>query len=84
MNAYKYVWRADRKNEGEDIDKAKWYLRRAELINKEYDRWPVDFDIDFISVMKNLIENIEHQEIYDQASFVLNDLDNVNLPSLEE
>lgn len=33
-NAVKYLWRADHKNGNEDIEKAKWYLKRE--ANREY------------------------------------------------
>lgn len=35
-NAFKYIWRADKKNGVEDIDKAIWYLNKyKELCNGE-------------------------------------------------
>lgn len=33
-NAMKYLWRADQKNELEDLKKARWYLDR-EIANRE-------------------------------------------------
>ena len=38
MNAFKYLWRSDRKNGDEDLKKAKWYLDTyllSELLNDE-------------------------------------------------
>ena len=36
LNAFKYIWRADKKNGIEDIQKAAWYLRKyLELTEKE-------------------------------------------------
>ena len=34
-NAFKYVWRADRKNGIEDVDKAIWYLNKCKELRKE-------------------------------------------------
>lgn len=34
LNAFKYVWRANKKNGAEDIKKANWYLTYAEKLNK--------------------------------------------------
>jgi hypothetical protein len=28
LNAFKYIWRTDRKNGREDLEKAAWYLRK--------------------------------------------------------
>lgn len=36
LNAFKYIWRADKKNGIEDLNKAAWYLNKeAELLNLE-------------------------------------------------
>ena len=38
LNAFKYLWRSDRKNGNEDLKKAKWYLDTyllSELLNDE-------------------------------------------------
>lgn len=36
LNAFKYIWRADKKNGIEDIRKAAWYLRKyMELAEEE-------------------------------------------------
>jgi len=36
LNAFKYIWRADKKNGIEDIRKAAWYLRKyLELTEEE-------------------------------------------------
>ena len=35
LNAFKYLWRADKKNGSEDISKAKWYLDKAEELELE-------------------------------------------------
>ena len=47
MNAFKYLWRADRKNGDEDLKKAKWYLDTyllSELLNSEDPYEPYDPD----------------------------------------
>lgn len=36
LNAFKYLWRSDHKNKTEDLQKANWYLNKAEeLIKRE-------------------------------------------------
>ena len=47
MNAFKYLWRSDRKNGDEDLKKAKWYLDTyllSELLNSEDPYEPYDPD----------------------------------------
>ena len=48
-NAYKYLWRHKHKNGEEDLNKAKWYINKAEevhnLFNASLDE--NDFDRDF-------------------------------------
>lgn len=34
LNSFKYIWRAQRKNGLEDLQKAQWYLNRL-IMNKE-------------------------------------------------
>ena len=38
MNAFKYLWRHERKNKEEDIKKAKWYLNKITELEMDY-RW---------------------------------------------
>ena len=39
-NAYKYLWRHTNKNGMEDLDKARWYLRKAsDIIDNARDTW---------------------------------------------
>lgn len=33
INAFKYLWRAEKKNQVEDIDKAIWYLDKYKALN---------------------------------------------------
>lgn len=75
MNAYKYIWRSDKKNGEEDIAKAKRYLRQAELTHIDYDSWPIYFDYDFIKIMRNQIESMEVKEICQQATSVIKEID---------
>lgn len=35
-NAFKYVWRASKKNGQEDVDKARWYLDKYTSIKEDY------------------------------------------------
>ena len=37
LNAFKYLWRYKNKNGTEDIDKAGWYLTKADKIFQSYD-----------------------------------------------
>ena len=35
LNAFKYLWRTDRKNGREDIEKAVWYLKKYVELTKD-------------------------------------------------
>ena len=45
LNAFKYLWRSDKKNGIEDIDKAAWYLNRLQSLEAAYEDDP-DIDDD--------------------------------------
>ena len=49
-NAFKYLWRSDRKNGREDIEKASWYLKRYLELTEEKETVSVEGDNEVIEV----------------------------------
>lgn len=63
MNSFKYLWRHKNKNGKEDLDKANWYLEKANDTLKPYTlRWDlVDSDeCDFVLWANDMICKIRH------------------------
>lgn len=57
-NAFKYLWRFKNKNGEEDLNKADWYIKRVEYLNrKEY----VTYDIQ-LENLKDIINTYKKKE----------------------
>ena len=63
MNAFKYIWRADRKNGIEDLNKAKWYLDTLLLGEKDWEEEDEDQESDEL-----FDEVIDLRKVIDQIS----------------
>ena len=48
-NAYKYLWRFENKNGSEDLNKANWYINKAEEL---FDKYSNCSDVNFQYLMK--------------------------------
>jgi len=44
-NAFKYIWRWKNKNGTEDLNKANWYLTRADILTRDRNIGLPDFEI---------------------------------------
>ena len=58
-NAFKYIWRWKNKNGKEDLDKARWYLHKADsyVDTKDYQDDAIENMNEYIRKVKGEIEN---------------------------
>lgn len=63
-NAFKYVWRWKNKNGEEDLDKARWYLHKADsyVDTKDYQDDVIENMNEYIRKVKGEIENEQKQK----------------------
>ena len=69
MNAFKYIWRSDRKNGDEDLKKAKWYLDTyllSETLNDTEPSEPEEECLDFEKILRKAF--VQLVDIMDETS----------------